>query len=160
MILQLYQYIPNPPSKCRTNFSEPILTIANSAPNTGEITWTPPDTLEIKDNFVISGDNIWKEQTLMTGYQSGMFSIKHSESDVIPPSQEVLQSISEAAASASRAASQSAAWAAASTTASTTPTALAAGSNGNSAAAAVQNQSWFLISSFLATILGGILVGL
>ncbi|KAJ7597848.1 hypothetical protein C8J56DRAFT_921149 [Mycena floridula] len=152
MYLQLYQYIPNPGSICRTNFSEPLLTIANGVANSGELKWTPPDTLEINDNFVISGQNIWEEHTLLTEFQSGMFSIKHRSSDVIPPSAEILQSISQAAAQASLSASQSSYWAAASSSRAAANAIPTESSNGVAGNGREKTWTWLVLVSILSGI--------
>lgn len=109
MYLQLYQYIAPPGHKCRTNFSEPILWVAKGTPNTGTVKWKVPANLEINDNFIISGNIYWKEKTLIVGYQSDQFSIKHQESDVIPESEEIKQAISWSIAQASASASSASA---------------------------------------------------
>ncbi len=84
--LALFQYVAIPPSTCLTNFSAPLFWLTTTAPNTGSFLWTPPSNLTESDNYVLSGQILWKEKTLLNGVQSVMFRYLTKSTDVIQDS--------------------------------------------------------------------------
>ncbi|KAJ7597850.1 hypothetical protein C8J56DRAFT_329162 [Mycena floridula] len=150
----LYQYVPQlgSDSQCHPNYSAVLASIAHGIENSGELKWTPPHTLEIGANYLISGYDQWTEEDLFTGFGTAMFSIKHSLTDLITPSSDTLHSI-EAAVQSTLSASLSSYWAAESSSqaaASARRTAYIPLSKG---ARVVRDKSWIMLVSVLSGVM-------